>query len=184
MAADIHPVAPHNLPGFITAPGEPDVFLIGSAVFLVIAVLTLGSVYFRLHALPEHMAHRNASKLQFEVVAVLALLALFTHTNALWVAALILALVPIPDFHGPLQTMAASLARMAGYRGTDPPDETAGLPPDTHVAAPAQAHSGSSTAGVAASAGHSATAEAAGQQSRQAQEPVTDATGDIRAHSA
>jgi hypothetical protein len=92
-----------------------DLFLNGAAIFLVVLVLALGSVYFRLHALPEHMAHRNANKLQFEVVAVLALLALFTHNNAFWVAALLLALVPIPDFHGPLANMAQSLARMAGF---------------------------------------------------------------------
>lgn len=122
MAASIHPAAPHYLPAFITAPGETDVFLNGAAIFLVVLVLLLGSVYFRLHALPEHMAHRNANKLQFEVVAVLALLALFTHNNFFWVAALLLALVPIPDFHGPLTTMAQSLARMAGLsRRTDVP---------------------------------------------------------------
>jgi hypothetical protein len=49
-------------------------------------------------------------------VAVLALLALFTHINAFWVAALLLALVPIPDFWTPLATMAESLAKMAGRR--------------------------------------------------------------------
>lgn len=129
MATGMNPAAPPHLPIFITAPGETDIFLNGVAVFLVVAVLTLGSVYFRLHALPEHMAHRNASKLQFEVVAVLALLALFTHINLFWVAALLLALVPIPDFHGPLQTMADSLARMAGYDRREPAlDSSAPLP--------------------------------------------------------
>lgn len=114
MAAAIHPSAPHHLPAFITAPGETDLFLNGAAIFLVVIALLLGSVYFRLHALPEHMAHRNANKLQFEVVAVLALLGLFTHNNTFWVAALLLALVPIPDFHAPIATMARSLAKMAG----------------------------------------------------------------------
>lgn len=116
MSATMHPAAPHHLPGFITAPGETDGFLVGAAIFLIVAVLGLGSVYFRLHSLPEKLAHGNASKIQFEVVAVLALLALFTHNNMLWVAALILALVPIPDLHGPLVTMAEALARMAGLR--------------------------------------------------------------------
>lgn len=123
MSSAMNPAAPHYLPVFITAPGESDVFLIGAAIFLIVAVLGLGSVYFRLHALPERMAHGNASKVQFEVVAILALLALFTHTNALWVAALLLALVPIPDFHGPLAAMADSLARMAGYRKDTPAQE-------------------------------------------------------------
>lgn len=122
MSATINPAAPHHLPGFITAPGESDVFLNGAAVFLVVIILLLGSVYFRLHALPEQMAHRNVYKLQFEVVAILALLALFTHNNLFWVAALLLALVPIPDFHGPLETMAQSLAKMAGFRRETPTD--------------------------------------------------------------
>lgn len=116
MSPALNPAAPHDLPVFITPPGEPDVFLYGCAIFLVLAVFGLGTVYFRLHALPEHMAHGNASKLQFEVVAVLALLALFTHTTAFWIAALLLALVPIPDFHGPINAIADSLARMAGVR--------------------------------------------------------------------
>jgi hypothetical protein len=119
MSAAMNPAAPHHLPVFITAPGESDVFLNGAAVFLVVMVLGLGSVYFRLHALPERLAHKNTNKIQFEIVAVLALLGLFTHNNVFWIAALILALVPIPDFHGPLATMADALARMAGYRRQD-----------------------------------------------------------------
>jgi hypothetical protein len=138
MSATMNPAAPHHLPVFITAPGESDVFFNGAAIFMVVAVLTLGSVYFRLHALPEHMAHRNASKLQFEVVAVLALLALFTHTSAFWVAALLLALIPIPDFHGPLARMADSLARMAGYRPATPVGAEP-EPPQTQDAAPSHA---------------------------------------------
>jgi hypothetical protein len=116
MSTAMHPAAPHHLPAFIAAPGETDYLLVGSAVFLLLMVLVLGTVYFRLHALPEHLAHRNASKLQFEVVAVLALLALFTHNNTLWIAALLLALVPIPDLYGPLARMADALAKMAGSR--------------------------------------------------------------------
>src|SRR5688500_4664164 len=122
MSATMNPAAPHHLPGFITAPGESDVLLNGAAVFLVVIILLLGSVYFRLHALPEQMAHRNAHKLQFEVVAILALLALFTHTNLFWVAALLLALVPIPDFRGPLERMAQSLTKMAGFQRETPTD--------------------------------------------------------------
>lgn len=116
-APAMHPLAPQHLPGFITAPGETDVLMVFGVIFLVAGILWLGSVYFRLHSLPEKLAHGNASKVQFEVVAVLALLALLTHTNWLWVAALILALVPIPDLHGPLERMADALGRMAGLRG-------------------------------------------------------------------
>lgn len=116
MATGMNPAAPHHLPPFITAPGESDVFLNGAAIFLVVMVLLVGSFYFRLHALPEHMAHRHANKLQFEVVAVLALIALFTHNNFFWIAALLLALVPIPNFYAPLAAIAGALARMAGIR--------------------------------------------------------------------
>ena len=38
------------------------------------------------------------SKVQFDLVAVLGLLSLFTHIHAFWVAALILALIEIPEF--------------------------------------------------------------------------------------
>ena len=115
MTQGMNPAAPHHLPPFITAPGQTDVFLVGCAIFIIIAVITLGSLYFRLHALPEHLSHGKASKLQFEVVSVMALLALFTHNSWFWVAALLLAIVPIPDFYGPLVGMAESLAKMARW---------------------------------------------------------------------
>src|SRR6516165_2279487 len=91
MTTPLHPAAPHHLPIFITAPGHTDV--------LMVAVVTFGLVFFRLHTLPERMAH-GAHKLQFEIVAVLGLLALFTHIHAFWVAGLLLALIDIPDFPG------------------------------------------------------------------------------------
>jgi hypothetical protein len=49
-------------------------------------------MYFWLHSIPERLAH-GSSKVQFQLVAVMSLLALFTHNNAFWVAALLLALV-------------------------------------------------------------------------------------------
>jgi hypothetical protein len=111
----MNPAAPHFLPGFIVAPGETDVLLIGVAVFLVVLVLFMGSMYFWLHSIPERISH-GSSKTQFTLVAVMSLLALFTHNSAFWVAALLLALVPIPDFWTPLAGMAESLAKMAGRR--------------------------------------------------------------------
>jgi hypothetical protein len=134
MSAAMNPAAPHYLPVFITAPGESDVFLNGAAIFLVAMVLGLGSVYFRLHALPEHLAHKNTNKVQFEIVAVLALIGLFTHNNVFWIAALILALVPIPDFHGPLATMADALARMAGFRRQVPGENSSPDASEKHAA--------------------------------------------------
>lgn len=112
MTGDLHAAAPDFLPFFITAPGETDVLRNVVIVFLIVTLLVVGNLYLRLHALPERIAHRT-NKVQFQVVAVLALLALFTHNSLFWIAALLLALVRIPDFSGPLSSMALSLERIA-----------------------------------------------------------------------
>lgn len=109
----MHPAAPHYLPAFITAPGQSDWLMSVMLVFLLVTVLSVGLVYLRLHALPEHMAHRT-NKVQYQFVAVLGLLALFTHNNAFWIAALLLALVELPDFGRPLNSIALSLERLSG----------------------------------------------------------------------
>ena len=127
MSASLNPAAPHHLPAFITAPGETDVLMVAMVVFLVAAVLAVGLLYLRLHSLPEHLAHKS-SKLQYEIVAVLCLLALFTHVHLFWVAGLLLALIDIPDFGRPLRRMATSLERIADItpdeRAAEAPDET------------------------------------------------------------
>ena len=94
--------------------------LTGMAVVLVIAVLGVGTLYFRLHSLPEHMAHGTGPS-QLQIVSILALLALFTHNNLFWVLALLLAAVKIPDFLTPLNSIARSLER-----ATDAPDKNQG----------------------------------------------------------
>jgi hypothetical protein len=91
------------------------------AVVLVVAVLAVGILFLRLHTLPERMAHKT-HKLQFEIVAVLGLLALFTHMHIFWVAGLLLALVDLPDFSTPLRRMAGSLEKLAGIPPEDAPD--------------------------------------------------------------
>ena len=83
MAASLHPAAPHDLPAFIAAPGGTDVVMVVLAVVLILAVLAVGLLFLRLHTLPERMAHKS-HKIQFEIVAVLGLLALFTHNHAFW----------------------------------------------------------------------------------------------------
>src|ERR687898_3324730 len=105
MTASLNPAAPHHLPAFITAPGDTDVLMVVMAVFLVVAVLAVGTLFLRLHTLPERMAHRT-HKLQFEIVAVLGLLALFTHMDIFWVIGLLLAIIDLPDFGGPLNRIA------------------------------------------------------------------------------
>src|ERR1044072_5861753 len=111
--AELHPAASHHLPAFITAPGETDVLMIVMGIILVLAIMLFGSVFFRLHTLPERMAHRS-KKLQFEIVAVLGLLALFTHIHLFWVAGLLLAMIDIPDFGGSLSRIAGSTAKLPG----------------------------------------------------------------------
>jgi hypothetical protein len=125
MNATLNPVAPHHLPAFITAPGESDILMTVMAVFLIIAVLAVGLLFLRLHTLPERMAHRS-HKLQFEIVAVLGLLALFTHMHIFWVAGLLLALIDIPDFGNPLRRIAGSVEKIAGLK----PGEGAALEPE------------------------------------------------------
>lgn len=103
-----HSDVPHNLPLFITGPGQTDILFIFVIVLVLLILLIAGNFYFKLHALPEHMAHGRRST-QFQLVGVLALLALFTHQNLYWVAALVIATVRFPDFLTPLESIAASL---------------------------------------------------------------------------
>ena len=73
----LHPIATEHLPMFITPPGQTDVLFNIMAIFIVIMILVIGNLYLRLHALPERMSHR-ANVVQMEIVAVLALISLFT----------------------------------------------------------------------------------------------------------
>ena len=82
-------------------------------IFLLVAILGFGNLYLHLHTLPERMAHRG-HKLQFEIVAVLGLLALFTHIHLFWVIGLLLAMIDLPDFGTPLRRIAGSVEKMAG----------------------------------------------------------------------
>ncbi len=106
-------IDPTHLPGFITPPGETDTLFVVVAIFLALAVLAAGGLFLTVHSLPERIAHRS-KKLQLEIVAVLCLLALFTHEHLFWVVALVLALIDLPDITTPVQRMAAALERLAG----------------------------------------------------------------------
>ncbi|MDZ4366889.1 MAG: hypothetical protein U0987_07680 [Afipia sp.] len=122
MSESLHPAAPHHLPGFITAPGEMDVLMVVVGIILLGAILFVGNIYLQIHSLPERMAHKS-QKLQFEIVAVLCLLALFTHNHLFWVIALLLALVDLPDFSTPLRSIAGSVQKMAGIPPAPDPSE-------------------------------------------------------------
>ena len=129
-SAMLHPAATDHLPFFITAPGQSDGLFNAMIVFLIIVVFAVGLIYLRLHALPEHLAH-GASKVQLQLVGVLALLALFTHNHIFWIAALLLALIKFPNFSAPLASMAQSLEKMAGRA---PSERAMSLPQPTEVA--------------------------------------------------
>ena len=124
MADNVHPAAIEHLPFFLPGPDGSDTLFTVMAVFLIVILLLFGNFYLRLHSLPEQLAH-GASKVQLQLVGVLGLLALFTHNHVFWVAALLIALVPFPDFARPLYSMADSLEKLAGGA----PQPTAGPPP-------------------------------------------------------
>jgi len=115
MTESAHPIATQHMPSFITAPGETDVLMVVMAVTLLLAVLLFGVVFFHLHSLPERMAHKT-QKVQFEIVAVLGLISLFTHMHIFWIAGLLLALIDIPDFGNALGRIAGSVERIAGVK--------------------------------------------------------------------
>jgi hypothetical protein len=115
MAEQVNPVATHHLPMFITGPGETDVLMVVMAITLAVSVVGFGVLYFRLHSLPEQIAHKG-QKVQFEIVAILGLIALFTHMHIFWIAGLLLAFIDLPDFSGFLGRIAGSVERIAGVK--------------------------------------------------------------------
>jgi hypothetical protein len=115
MAESLNPAAPHHLPSFITAPGETDVLMVVMAIVLLLSILGFGILFLRLHTLPERLAHKS-QKIQFEIVAVLGLLALFTHMHIFWVAGLLLALIDLPDLGSFLGRIAGSVEKIAGIK--------------------------------------------------------------------
>ncbi|MDK4736034.1 hypothetical protein [Rhizobium sp. CNPSo 3490] len=109
---DYHFALTDHVPGFITAPGQTDYLFVGVIIFLIVMILVVGNLYFQLHAVPERIAH-HTNKVQMEIVAVLALISLFTHNHLYWILGLLLAFIRFPDFSTPLYSIARSLARLA-----------------------------------------------------------------------
>ena len=134
----IHPVAIEHLPMFITPPGQTDVLMVATALVLLAAVLGFGVFFLRLHSLPEHIAHKS-DKMQAELVAVLCLISLFTHMHIFWIVGLLLAMIELPDFGGPLNRIAGSAEKLAGYKPGEGDIETPRLGgPFGHGAEPAE----------------------------------------------
>ena len=111
-AEGVHELAPHHIPVYVPGVDGSDPMMFWTGVFLLVVILLLGIGYLTLHALPEHMASET-NRAQFQLVSILAILALFTHNNLFWVAALLLAVVQIPDLVSPVKSMARSLARIS-----------------------------------------------------------------------
>jgi hypothetical protein len=130
VAEQLHPAATEHLPAFVTAPGQTDVLMVVMGVILALAVLMFGIVFFRLHTLPERIAHKS-QKIQFEIVAILGLISLFTHMHIFWIAGLLLAVIDLPDFGNSLSRIAGSAEKIAGI----PPGDGAVEMPSDSIAA-------------------------------------------------
>ena len=138
----MHPLAPHHLPFFIPGADGSDTLMVVMGLFLIGTIFWVGTLYWKLHSLPERMAHRT-HKLQFEIVAVLGLISLFTHMHIFWIAGLLLAMIDLPDFGSPLRSIAGSVERIA--------DATPGAPdakpePEPDLDEPPVAHAGAKPA--------------------------------------
>jgi hypothetical protein len=108
-----NPLATEHLPMFTAGPGQTDVFFNIVVVILLIVSTLIGVFYFALHALPERLAHKYNSR-QLQIVAILSLVGMFTSNNYLWIAALLLASIKIPDFITPINSIARSLDNKYG----------------------------------------------------------------------
>lgn len=106
-----------HVPWFVANPGQTDVLLMLMGVFLVLITFVFGVLMLRLHHLPEHIAHKE-QKIQYQLVATLGLLAMFTHENLFWIAGLLLALIDLPDFSGLLGRIANSVQGISRRRGS------------------------------------------------------------------
>lgn len=156
MSDSLHPTAPHHLPSFVTGPGETDVLMVVVAVILALSVLGFGIVFLRIHTLPERIAHKG-HKLQFEIVAVLGLISLFTHMHIFWIIGLLLALIDLPDFGTPLNRIAGSAEKIAGMKSNEGVSEmpsdivAASSTTDSRIAAPPLSEMGKRGDGTATS---------------------------------
>lgn len=99
-------------PWFVAGAEQRDPLMIAMGIFLVLFVFMFGVLMLRLHHLPEHIAHTE-QKVQYQIVATLGLLGMFTHENLFWIAGLLLAMVDIPDFTTSLTQISKSVERVA-----------------------------------------------------------------------
>jgi hypothetical protein len=130
VSHQLHPLAVHHLPFFITAPGDADVLFNITLWFVVACIILTGVIFLTIHSLPERMAHKS-KKILLDLIALLCLLALLTHEHLFWFIAIILAFIDIPDFLTPVNSMAKSMRSLAGQEaGEEPTDVSTSIPPD------------------------------------------------------
>ncbi len=127
-AADIHPMATGHIPSYVTQADGSDFLFTFMVVFTVGMVVLIGVAYFTLHSIPEKMAHETNHP-QFQLVGILALLALFTHNGIFWIAAILVAGFQFPDFGAPLRAIADAIRSLAPGQDkeevSDPPEPDA-----------------------------------------------------------
>ncbi|MGV6802632.1 MAG: hypothetical protein ACWA49_00390 [Ruegeria sp.] len=111
-SANLHPMATGHIPSYVTQADGSDFLFNFMVLFTVGLILLIGVAYFTLHSIPEKMAHENNHP-QFQLVGILALLALFTHNGIFWVAAILVAGFQFPDFAAPLRAIADAIRSLA-----------------------------------------------------------------------
>lgn len=90
------------------------------AVLLAVIVISLGTIALFVRVWRDRLA-AGANKSQFQTVAILGLLSLVTFNKYLWLAALVLAAVRVPDFVPPRREIAGTLpGRMSGDAVREP----------------------------------------------------------------
>ncbi|WP_369934389.1 hypothetical protein [Ruegeria sp. A3M17] len=117
--AEIHSMATGHIPSYVTQADGSDFLLTFMFVFTVLVIVLIGVGYFTLHSIPEKIAHESNHP-QFQLVGILALLALFTHNGLFWVAAILVAGFQFPDVAAPLRAIADAI-RSLGNQGNDVP---------------------------------------------------------------
>ncbi|WP_420583842.1 hypothetical protein [Ruegeria sp.] len=120
--ADLHPMATGHIPHYVTQADGSDFLLTFMFVFTVLVIILIGVGYFTLHSIPEKIAHESNHP-QFQLVGILALLALFTHNGLFWIAAILVAGFQFPDVAAPLRAIADAI-RSLGNSAQDAPAPT------------------------------------------------------------
>ena len=113
--ADLHPMATGHIPTYIAQADGSDFLFTFMLLFTVGMIVLIGVGYFTLHSIPEKMAHETNHP-QFQLVGILALLALFTHNGIFWIAAVLVAGFQFPDFAAPLRAIADAIRSLAPVR--------------------------------------------------------------------